>query len=741
MRIWDIHIRVIAIMLLLSNVGFSQKNTTTDSSIYDIEKTISGLIKNDSIIEARILLDSAFNIRQDTTDNNFLVMYHYNYGVLFNSSGKFSEALKYLTRAQKYSDKTPDKLYKTRISTMKLRIYREINMYKELDSLYAKNISENKKNGNLAIFLNYNDYAISCMNRKQYKKVIHTTRQAISELDEVDFSNRSQRITNSVNKGVRNELKLYLALALIEEKKEYEKSYQLLNETGRDSLFFVKRERDEYLRLIKQYKARYFYEYDKNMDSVSYYQSLSNKYHEIYIRKLRERASNADIFIYEIAKNKNDFEKLSIINEKNIQIQKSYFQISFLIGFLLLLAIIFSIYVYRSNRHKNRINEELKEKNAELLAVDEERNQFFSMISHELRTPIYTIQGLVEIIENTKNQKQREEFLNTLKFSNNHLSGLVNNALEYSKFRLGNVRLNKDAFSLDEMLTNICNSFSYQSHKSNTELHINIAENVETNVLGDRLRLSQIFINLISNAIKFTTNGNIWIEVTQVTSFENMIRHRFVVKDDGIGIKKELISGVFDGFKGIHHIDKHKGGSGLGLYIVKRFIEDLYKSSIVVESEEGKGTSFSFEIEMERNLKNTKVPIVNDEDYNNVLEGYNMLVVDDNTINLMITKKILESAGAACTTVDNGFDAILLIQKNDYDVVFMDIHMPEQDGFETTQKVRSFNKNVIIMALTAVDLEKVITKVHESGMNGIVTKPYKRSDLFQKILSFSLKKD
>ncbi|WP_106792816.1 response regulator [Aquimarina sp. Aq78] len=741
MRIWDIHIRVIAIVLLLSNVGFSQKNTTTNSPIYDIEKAISGLIKNDSIIEARALLDSAFNIRQDTTDNNFLVMYHYNYGVLFNSSGKFNEALKYLTRAEEYSNKTPYRLYETRISTMMLRIYREINMYKELDSLYAINVAENRKNNNLAVFLNYNDYAISCMNRKQYKKVIQTTRQAILELDEVDFSNRSQRITNSVNKVVRNELKLYLALALIEEKKEYEESYQLLNETGRDSLFFVKRERDEYLRLIKQYKARYFYEYDKNMDSVSYYQSLSNKYHEIYIRKLRERASNADIFIYEIAKNKNDFEKLSIINEKNIQIQKSYFQISFLTGFLLLLATIFSVYVYRSNNHKNRINEELKGKNTELLAVDEERNQFFSMISHELRTPIYTIQGLVEIIENTKNQKQREEFLNTLKFSNNHLSGLVNNALEYSKFRLGNVRLNKDAFSIDEMLMNICNSFSYQSHKSNTKLHINIAENVETNVLGDRLRLSQIFINLISNAIKFTTNGNIWIEVTQVASFENMIRHRFVVKDDGIGIKKELISGVFDGFKGIHHIDKHKGGSGLGLYIVKRFIEDLYKSSIVVESEEGKGVSFSFEIEMERNLKNAKVPIVNDKDYNNVLEGYKMLVVDDNKINLMITKKILESAGAVCTTIDNGIDAIAIVQKNNFDIVFMDIHMPEQDGLETTQKIREFDKDVIIMALTAVDLEKVITKVHQSGMNGIITKPYKRSDLFQKILSFSLKKD
>lgn len=734
-------INIIILLIFWSTDSVAQKEEKIEKSTLEIDNTIYRLIRNDSIVEARIFLDTIFNHKKSEPDDEFLLSYNYNYGLIFMTSGKPNEASNYIFRAKEISKKIPGNSYESNIKVVILRLFRETNRYKELDSLYQKYLDYNEESQNGIIFFHHLDYIISEMNRSNFKQVISTSRKVLSDLDEYDYTKMSKESIHVINDVVRNELKIYFAMALMEKGIDYQKSYQLLNETERDSLFFVQRERDEYLRLIQQYKARYFYKYNKNMDSVSYYQALSNKYQETYIKKLKRRASNADIFIYEIAKNKKDIEQLSIINEKNIQIQKSYFQVSFLTGFLLLLTTIFSVYVYRSNNHKNRINEELKEKNAELLTVDEERNQFFSIMSHELRTPIYTIQGLVEIIENTKNQKQRKEFLSTLKFSNNHLSGLVNNALEYSKFRLGNVRLNKDAFSLDEMLMNICNSFSYQLRKSNTKLHIEIADDVETNVLDDRLKLSQIFINLISNAIKFTTDGNIWIELVQIASFENMIRLRFTVRDDGIGIKKELVSDVFDGFKGIHHIDKHKGGSGLGLYIVKRFIEDLYKSSIVVESEEGKGTSFSFEIEMERNLKNTKAPIVNDEDYANVLDGYSMLVVDDNTINLMITKKVLESAGAICTTVDNGFDAILLIQEKDYDVVFMDIHMPEQDGFETTQKIREFNKDVIIMALTAVDLERVVTKVYQSGMNGIITKPYKRSDLFQKILSFSLKKD
>ncbi|WP_438711761.1 hybrid sensor histidine kinase/response regulator [Aquimarina muelleri] len=740
MKVWSTNVKkTIIILLFFCNVSFGQEKTVIHKSIDSIEEIVSRLIKNDSIVEARTVLDTVYKKYQHTKHNNFWVIYNYNYGVLFNSSAKFKEALKYLLESQKYSNKTPNKLYKERISGMMLRIYREVNMYKELDSLYAINIVENKKNNSVAVFLNYTDYVISCMRRKQYKKVIDTTNKAILELDAFDFTDKSKRIIKSINKVVRNELKLHLAMALIEKKEDYKKSYQLLDEVNKDSLLFVKRERDQYLRLISQYKARYFYEFDKNIDSVFYHQSLSNKYQEVYIKKLKERASNASDFIYEIAKNKNDTEKLSIINNTNIQLKKNYAQISFLISFLLLLAIIFSAYVFRSYSQNNKINKKLKDKNEELLAVDEERNQFFSVMSHELRTPIYTIQGLIEIIENTTNETQRKEFLKTLQFSNNHLSSLVNNALEYSKFRLGNVRLNKDAFCLDEMLQEIGNSFSYQLHKNNTTLHIDISPRTETNVIGDRLKISQLFINLISNAIKFTVNGNIWVKVIQLTKIENTIMFRFVVKDDGIGIEKELQADIFNGFKGVNHINENTGGSGLGLYIVKKIIEDLYKSSIQLESKKDKGTTFSFDIEMKQNLQTITTINLKGKDCEKILKGYHILIVDDNKINLMITKKVLESAGANCIIVDNGVEAIAKIQKNNFDIVFMDVHMPGQDGLQTTQKIREFNKKVIILALTAVDLEKNIKKIGQSGMNGIITKPYKKSDLFQKIRSYPLK--
>ncbi|WP_158447848.1 hybrid sensor histidine kinase/response regulator [Aquimarina longa] len=735
MKNLDVKIIIIIILFCFKGVCQIKENSCT------IDALVIKMMQEESILEAKIMLDSLLKNKGTSVDKNFLAAYNYNYGIIFLSSGKFKESLSYLKKAQHITQELSNNLYASELPTVMLRIYREMDMYKQVDSLFHINVERNKKNKDRNIFFNYIDFVITHTNRKKYRSNIDVTQRALKEIDSFDFSTVEPNEVYSIRKIVRNELKLHLAMALIEEKEDYKRSYRVLSELEKDSLFFAKREREEFLWRVMSYKSRYFYEHQKQMDSVFYYQSLANNYREIYIKKLKSRAAQADEFIYDIAKNKHDLEQLSIINKKNVQLQKNYFYISFLIGFLLLLAIIFSVYVFRSNRHKNNINSKLEHKNKELLVVDEERNQFFSVISHELRTPIYTIQGLVEFIENAKNKKQRKEFIKTLKFSNNHLSGLVNNVLEYSKFRLGNIRLNNDVFCLGEMLKEICNSFSYQLQKNNTRLHIDMPKELETSVLGDRLKISQIFINLISNAIKFTSNGNIWLKVIPVITTEHTITFRFIVRDDGVGIKKELQADVFNGFNGMEHIDKHNGGSGLGLYIVKKVIEDLYKSSITLESEENKGTTFSFEIKMDRNLKDINLPKVKEEDYKNVLQGYTILVVDDNEINLMITKKILENAGAICIAIDNGIEAVVMVKENDYDIVFMDIHMPEQDGLQTTEKIREFDKDIIIMALTAVDLEKMVTKVYQSGMNGIITKPYKRSDLFQKILSFSLRND
>ncbi|MEW7277482.1 response regulator [Aquimarina sp. 2201CG1-2-11] len=732
----ELKVKVSVIVLFVSVLGMSQGKLALDSVGEHLDFVVYRMLQNDSITEARMLLDTALKNKGDTVDENFLVTYNYNYGLIFLSSGKYKESLSYIKRAKELSNTIAETPYAEELSTTLLRIYREAHLYENIDSLFSKVVTDAEGKKNRTIFYNYIDYVISCTDRKQYDKVIDITRTAINAMDKYDFSKEKAITVYSVDTIVRNELKLHQAIALIEEKKEYKKSYTLLNELEKDSLYFTKREREEFLRLVTQYKSRYFFEYQKNLDSVFYYQTLSNNYREKYIKDLKVRALQADQFIYEIAKNKNDLEKLSIINKKNIQLQNNYFHISFLIGFLLLLAIIFCIYVYRSSEQKSSINQELAQKNKELLVLDEERSRFFSVISHELRTPIYTIQGLIEATEKSKDEENRGEAIKTLKFFNYHLSGLVNNALEYTKFSLGNVHLNSEPFILNTLLKEICNSFSYQLIQNNTELHLDIEENIETEVLGDRIKLSQVFINLISNAIKFTVDGNIWLKVIQLYSDEHLVGFRFTIEDDGEGIKKDLQANIFDGFTSTKHISKNKGGSGLGLYIVKKIIEELYGSKILMKSALGKGTSFSFDIEMQKNIN---TPIIEEDDFHDVLKGHTILVVDDNTVNLMITKKTLEDVGANCTTVSNGFDAVDLVRTNTYDIVFMDIHMPEQDGLETTLEIRKFNQKVVVLALTAVDLEDVIAKTRESGMNGIITKPYKKSEMFQKILSFSLK--
>ncbi|QKX07351.1 response regulator [Aquimarina sp. TRL1] len=720
-------------MLLFVTTVFSQKKTI-DVEIRDtVDRVVYRLVKNDSIVEARMYLDKLLEKGKDNP--RIQASYYYNYGVIFLSSGRYNKSLNYFKKARRVSQNIPERPFELEIPSLMLRVYREAKQFDKVDSLYAINISKSLKEKNLNKFYNYNDLIISYMDRRDYKNVVLSSEKALKELDEFDFKNEDSIRMHIVDDIIRNEYKLHLAMGLIEEKKEYSYSYRLLNEVEKDSLLFVKRERDAYLKCIAHYKSRYFYEYSPNIDSVYYYQSLAYRYQKIFREKLKERASNADEFIYEILRQENDIAKLSIINKKNKELSTNFFYISFLISFLLALALLFSIYVYRSNKMKNDINEELKEKNKRLLALNEERSRFFSVINHELRTPIYTIKGLTEIIEQNEDATQRQNYIKKLRFFNNHLLGLVNNTLEYTKFHLGNVRLNKEGFSLKKMMVEITSSFSHQVAENNTELHLSIQKDMSSNVVGDRVKISQVLINLIFNAIKFTPDGNIWLSVRKVKENEESITVYFEVKDDGIGIAKEKLPRIFNGFNGTQHIDEYKGGSGLGLYIVKRIVEDLFQSSIEVSSEEGKGTSFGFEVVLEKCKKEKyyKESI----NYGALLSEHKILVVDDNKINLMITKKTIERSGAQCDIADNGEQAIQMVKDTTYDVVFMDIHMPGKDGLETTREIREFDKEVVIIALTAVDLENMDNKIKDSGMDDIVIKPFKKRDLFQKILAFS----
>jgi len=259
---------------------------------------------------------------------------------------------------------------------------------------------------------------------------------------------------------------------------------------------------------------------------------------------------------------------------------------------------------------------------------------------------------------------------------------------------------------------------------------------------GDQLKISQILINLIGNSIKFTKDGDIWVRVTQLNKSKKIHTIRLEVEDNGIGITKEKQDNMFESFsQGSVQINRKYGGTGLGLSIVKGLV-DILKGKIYLKSELGKGTSFFIELPLK---ESEEVVSVKKHDYSKDiskldLENVKILVVEDNKINQMITKKILNKMNLNCDLIDNGEDAVEMVKETSYDVVLMDIHMPGISGLEATKRIRSFDKELTIFALTAVTLEDKMHEFDEAGFDDIISKPFKQED-FEKKLYLALTKN
>ena len=277
--------------------------------------------------------------------------------------------------------------------------------------------------------------------------------------------------------------------------------------------------------------------------------------------------------------------------------------------------------------------------------------------------------------------------------------------------------------------------------KLNKQLNfsINIDSKTPSIVAGDSVRLSQIFFNFISNAIKFTPkNGNINLNIKPISINDKLANIEFSINDTGIGIPEEKLNSVFEPFVQTSNDTARKyGGTGLGLTIVKKLVE-LLGGTIKLHSELGKGSTFYFDLDIE--ISNKKVELDKEIELeipldfsDDILEGKNVLIVEDNKINQMITKKMLEKKGMECTVLENGEDAIENLKKNQYDLVLMDVHLPGINGTEATAIIRKFDSKTPIIALTAISLNENREMLLSFGMNDVITKPFIPEDFYNVI--------
>ncbi|WP_298525252.1 response regulator [uncultured Christiangramia sp.] len=429
-------------------------------------------------------------------------------------------------------------------------------------------------------------------------------------------------------------------------------------------------------------------------------------------------------------------------NERTLKVNKLTTILS--VALITILSLL-TLSLYKNNNLRARANELLQKKNSELILAKENaekaslaKAQFLTTITHELRTPLYAVTGLTHLLLEESPTESQKEHLNSLKFSGEYLLSLINNILDLNKLEANKVEIVKTNFDLEKRISDVLIALKNSADDRNTKLHFSYDKGIPAKLIGDPLKVSQILINLIGNSIKFTEDGDIWIAVNKTRQDGKFVSLLFEIKDNGEGIGKEKQKAIFENFtQGSTQINRKFGGTGLGLSIVKNLLS-LLNSEIELESDLGKGSTFTFELQFEAETLETKPaePVASSKDIvltNDIMKDKNILIVEDNKINQMITRKILEKNKVICDVADNGTIAIEKVQNNEFDLILMDIHMPGISGIEATIEIRKFNPDIPIIALTAVTLDDNLDEFYMNGFNDIIPKPYKTEEFFHKI--------
>ena len=378
-----------------------------------------------------------------------------------------------------------------------------------------------------------------------------------------------------------------------------------------------------------------------------------------------------------------------------------------------------------------------KAENATLIAREavKSKQQFLSNMSHEIRTPMNAIIGFTKVILKTGLTAKQKEYLTAIKISGDALIVLINDILDLAKVDSGKMVFEQIPFKLNLSISLMLHLFETKIHEKNLELVLEFDKNIPEVLAGDPVRLNQIILNLVSNAIKFTSIGQITVSINLLKEDENNVFIQFSVKDTGIGISSEKIEGLFENFQqATSSTSRIFGGTGLGLAIVKQLVEPQ-GGTLKVESKLDVGSTFSFILP----FKKTDETIIFESEIlevDNELKDIKVLVVEDLELNQLLIRTLLDDFGFESEIAGNGRIAIERLETSSFDIILMDLQMPEMNGFEATEYIRNKLKLTIpIIALTAdvttIDAEKCI----EFGMNDYISKPVDEGKLFRKMIA------
>ncbi len=384
--------------------------------------------------------------------------------------------------------------------------------------------------------------------------------------------------------------------------------------------------------------------------------------------------------------------------------------------------------------------EDLKESRKAAEDANKAKSRFLATMSHEIRTPLNGIIGMTELLAPSIHTEEDREYLQTVQGCSSALLDIVNDILDFSKIEAGKMELEMANIELDSLLETTVKTFSHKAREKDLALSCSIDHTIPQKLIGDTVRVRQILVNLIGNAVKFTEKGSIEVKASLIKREERKAVVEFSVSDTGIGIPENKIAGLFESFQQVDSSTTRKfGGTGLGLAIVKSLVT-IMNGCIKVESRLGEGSSFIFTIPFEISEKTDPKDVTGAyPDFSGL--NINILLVEDNKANQMLVKRLLEKKEIKVELAGNGIEALRILEKKAFDLIFMDIQMPEMDGYEATTAIREnesvTGNHIPIIALTANAAEDVKSACLKVGMDDFLTKPIRSENLYRCVYNYA----
>ncbi|MDI6050120.1 response regulator [Flavobacterium sp. XS2P24] len=728
------HLRIVLSLLFVLNCfsdnSIAQTKTYSKQEITNLTDEASRYLKESNFEKSLDISKLALRSSINANDLYSTAISYITIAANYAEMAEFDKAIFFYNKSLSYADKTSNDTLRKRINNNLGNIYCfEKKQYEKGINFYENSLKYSQKLADTnQVFMTKLNIAWAYFDIGLFEKGFPSL-EFINKYNKKYGDETNAVALNMLNgmyygyKGVHDKATLSFIYAIKFGNEGNEKS----------DLSFSYLEYSKYLLKKGDYKNAY--------ENLARYNIITDElYNEEKIKKANLAGINLELDEYKREIDKIETEKVAQLQSLR---KSKIIVLLFGVVFCFLLLLLYTL--FKNNNFKKKANEKLSQTNIELLAAKEKaeeasilKSQFVSTISHELRTPLYGVVGITNMLLDEHKELAHSPHLSSLKFSARYLLSLVNDILQINKIEDNRIVLENLTFNISDEINMVKSSLSFIAKTNDNVVHVNVDPNIPEYLIGDKLRLSQIIMNLVSNALKFTKKGEVSINVNLVRVEGKSHFLEFKIQDNGIGIHATDQEKIFDKFVQVSRKDTDYQGTGLGLSIVKQML-GLFDSDISLESAIGKGTSFKFIIAFEFNPERTTEIINNIQVDMSSTQTVNVLVVEDNHINQVITRKTIEKNNYKCSVVDNGYAALEILEKENFDVILMDINMPLINGFETTRKIRLKGIGIPIVALTAFDKTEITEEALSAGINDIIIKPFDSIKLFE-IISILISK-